>query len=211
MQAENSCVGNGWLSLSNYNSLPRLSVARWSPPRLSLDKASSYLESRSGFLEQKKEGAGTAAAGVSKLMIAKRLELHESREVSHESRAVTLPDKLKATGDAGRIDPNERHFVTAHLPTDLTGRTVSSGLKSGRIQAKQWVEKVGPPRYFVPLTWKGPMTSPPNLPLTGPLSSTPGTRNIRSLLRTLRLSIRHFAGKFSHPCKILGTFPLQFP
>ena len=21
----------------------------------------------------------------------------------------------------------------------------------------------------------------------------------------------HFAGKFSHPCKILGTFPLQFP
>ena len=35
----------------------------------------------------------------------------------------------------------------------------------------------------------GPMTSPPNLPLTGPLSSTPGTRNIRILLRTLRLSI----------------------
>ncbi len=71
-------------------------------------------------------------------MIAKRLELDESREVSHESRAVTSPDKLEATGDAGRIDPNERHFVTAHLLTDLKARTVSSGFITVTAQGVQF-------------------------------------------------------------------------
>ena len=71
-------------------------------------------------------------------MIAERLKLDESREVSHESRAVTSPDKLEATGDAGRIDPNERHFVTAHLLTDLKGRTISSGFITVTAQGVQF-------------------------------------------------------------------------
>jgi hypothetical protein len=65
-------------------------------------------------------------------MIAERLELDESREVSHESRAVTSPDKLEVTGDAGRIDPNERHFVTDHLqPLKELLIATPSGLLAG--------------------------------------------------------------------------------
>ena len=71
-------------------------------------------------------------------MIVRKLELDESREVSHESRAVTSPDKLEATGNAGRIDPNERHFVTAHLLTDLRRRTVSSGFVTAVAQGVQF-------------------------------------------------------------------------
>jgi PST family polysaccharide transporter len=72
-------------------------------------------------------------------MITERLKLDESREVSHESRAVTSPDKLEATGDAGRVDPNERHFVTAHLQDDLKRRTVSSGFITVTAQGVQFV------------------------------------------------------------------------
>jgi hypothetical protein len=42
------------------------------------------------------------------------------------------------------------------------------------------------------------------------LLSAAGERQLAEILETSPLDW-HFAGLLSHPCKILATFPLQFP
>jgi O-antigen/teichoic acid export membrane protein len=66
-------------------------------------------------------------------------ELEESQEISRGSGTVTSQGKVRLTGDAARIDANERHLSTDHLLANLRQRTISSGLVTAVAQAAQFV------------------------------------------------------------------------
>ena len=68
----------------------------------------------------------------------------ESHIVSKGPAAVCLPEKPEGAGDGVRgSDPNERHFVTGHLLTDLKTRTISSGFVTIAAQGTQFLLNLG--------------------------------------------------------------------
>jgi O-antigen/teichoic acid export membrane protein len=69
---------------------------------------------------------------------------NRSRLVSSESEPARFPGKVEVTEDGFPvIDPNEQHFSTDHLLTNLKDRTISSGLVTTLAQGAQFALTLG--------------------------------------------------------------------